>query len=73
VRVEVTVSKQDAMLVRRVARALGDPRSAAEARAILRQRFARPPSRDLKAVLAAMPAADIDLERPCDTGRMIDL
>ena len=72
-RVEVTVSKQDAMLVRRVARALGDPGRAAEARAILRQRFARHPSRDIKALLAAMPAVDIDLERSPDMGRSIDL
>ena len=73
VRVEVKVRKQDVALVRGVVRALGDPGQAAEARAILSQRFAAPPSRDFKALLAAMPLDDIDLERPRDMGRTVDL
>jgi len=39
----------------------------------LSQRFASPPSRDFKALLAAMPLDEIDLERPRDLGRTIDL
>jgi hypothetical protein len=73
VRVEVKVRKQDVALVRGVVRALSDPGQATEARAILSQRFAAPPSRDFKALLAAMPLGEIDLERPRDMGRTIDL
>jgi hypothetical protein len=73
VRVEVKVRKQDVALVRGVVRALSDPGQAAEARAILSQRFASPPSHDFKALLAMMPLDEIDLERPRDTGRTIDL
>ena len=73
VRVEVNVKKQDAPLMRRVAKALGDPVRCAEARAILRQRFASPPSEDLKALLAAAPLEGVDLERSRDVGRKIDL
>ncbi len=73
VRVEVSVRKEDAPLMRRVAKALGDPVRGAEARAVLRQRFAPPPSQDLKALLAAAPLEGVDLERPRDVGRKIDL
>ena len=73
VRVEVKVREQDVALVRGVVRALGDPGRAAEARAILSQRFAAPPSRDFKALLAEMPLDEIDLERPRDMGRIVDL
>ena len=73
VRVEVKVRKQDAALVRRVAKVLGDPIRAKEARAMLRLRFAPPPLHDLKALLAAAPLEGIDLERSRGVGREIDL
>jgi hypothetical protein len=41
--------------------------------AVLRWRFVSVPTRDLKALLAGMPPGDIDLERPRDMGRTVDL
>jgi len=73
VRVEVTVRKEDASLVRRVASALSDPSRQAEARGLLRRRFAEPPRVSLKALLASAPLDGIDLERDRDLGRDVDL
>lgn len=73
VRVEVQVRKEDAVLVRGVARALADPEREAEARALLRQRFAVPPAAGLKALLTAAPLEGINLDRDRDSGRPIDL
>lgn len=73
VRVEVQVRKEDAALVRVVANALIDPEREAETRALLRQRFVEPPAKGLKALLAAAPLEGIDLERPRDVGRSVDL
>jgi hypothetical protein len=63
VRVEVQVQQDDADLVRRVAKSLNDPGQRAEARALLRARFAKRSGDELKALLAAAPLDDIDLER----------
>ena len=73
VRVEIHVPKDDAVLVRSVARALRDPKLAAEARSILKARFAKPTHAGLKALLASAPLEGVDLERPRDMGREIDL
>ena len=73
VRVEVQVRKEDAALVRRVASALIDPEREADARALLRQRFAEPRVKGLKALLATAPLGGIDLERARDTGRTVEL
>ncbi len=73
VRVEVKVRKEDAALVRSVAQSLTDPEHEAQVRADLRQRFAEPRAKGLKALLAAAPLAGIDLERASDTGRKVDL
>ncbi|MGE3703399.1 MAG: hypothetical protein AB7G08_32395 [Hyphomicrobiaceae bacterium] len=73
VRVEVQVRKEDAALVRSVARALGDPERQAEARSLLKARFAAPRATGLKALLASAPLDGIDLERPRDLGRDVDL
>lgn len=73
VRVEVQVRKEDAGLVRSVARALVDPEREAEARALLRQCFSEPRTKGLKALLAAAPLEGIDLERSRETGRPIEL
>lgn len=73
VRVEVHVLKGDAVLVKSVARALGNPKMAAEARAILKARFTKPAQAGLKALLASAPLAGVELERPRDMGREIDL
>ena len=73
VRVEVNVRKEDAGLVRLVASALADPARQAEARALLRQRFAEPSHVSLKSLLAAAPLDGIDLDRSADTGRDVEL
>jgi hypothetical protein len=73
VRVEVHVRKDDAALIRGVARALHDPRRADETRAVLRARFAAEGAQGLKALLAAAPLEGIDLTRNRDSGRLVDL
>ncbi len=73
VRLEVNVRKEDTGLVREVAAALSDPVRQAAARALLRQRFAKPPKLSLKALLASAPLEGIDLERSHDVGRAVDL
>lgn len=72
-RVEVQVHGEDAPLLRAVAAALADPDRAAEARAVLRACFAPAPTRSLKELLAAAPLEGVDLDRPRDTGRVVDL
>jgi hypothetical protein len=72
-RVEVRVRREDAPLVRAVAAALADPERGAEARALLRGRFAPAPARSLKEVLASAPLDGIELDRSRDTGRAVDL
>jgi hypothetical protein len=73
VRLEVTVRRKDVPLLRRVVSALADPMKEAEARAVLRDRFAAHQAKGLKALLAAAPLEGIDLERIRDTGRAVDL
>ena len=73
VRVEVQVREGDAPLLRSVAGALIDPDRAAEARALLRERFAPRAVKGLKALLAAAPLEGVDLERVRDTGRPVEL
>jgi len=73
VRVEVQVRKEDAVLVRGVARALGDPRRAPEARSLLKARFAEPALAGLKTLLASAPLDGIDIDRPRDLGRPVDV
>jgi hypothetical protein len=72
-RIELQARDEDASLLRAVAAALADPARAAEARATLRTRFAPPPRRGLKEILAAAPLDGVDLDRSRDTGRAIDL
>lgn len=72
-RVEVQARAEDAPLLRAVAAALADPERGAEARALLR-RFAPAPDRSLKDLLAAAPPFDdLDLTRPMEAGRPVDL
>jgi len=73
VRVEVSVRKDDAALVRRVAAALSDPLYRTRARKLLDQEFAPTRGDFLKALLSAAPLEDIDLERDRRPGRDIDL
>jgi hypothetical protein len=73
VRVEVNVRKEDASLVRRIASALSDPSRQAEARKLLRQRFAEPSKVSLKQLLASAPLDGIDLDRSRDLRRDVDL
>ncbi len=72
-RVEMQVHGEDAPLLRAVAAALADPDRATEVRAVLRARFAPAPVRSLKELLAAAPLDGIDLDRPRDSGRIVDL
>jgi len=69
----VQVRSEDAPLVRSIAAALGDPRRAADARSLLKARFAVPPPIGIKALLATAPPEGIELDRPRDTGRPVDL
>jgi hypothetical protein len=73
VRVEVSVSKDDAGLIRHVAAALSDPARQGAARALIRQRLVEPANVSLKALLASAPLDGIDLDRASDFGRDIDL
>ena len=73
VRVEVHVRKDDAALVRGVAKALSDPSREAEARALLRDRFGAAKAKGLKALLAEAPLEGVDLTRARDFGRDIAL
>lgn len=72
-RLEIQVRSEDAALVRAVAAALADPNRASEARALLQRRFGPEPTRSLKDLLAAAPLDDIDLTRPRDLGRAVEL
>jgi hypothetical protein len=73
VRLEVQVRREDAPLVRSVAGALVDPARAAEARALLRDRFLPRKTKSLKALLADAPLEGIDLDRDDDRGRNVEL
>jgi hypothetical protein len=73
VRVEVSVAREDARLVRQVAAALSDPTRQAATRAFLQRRFAKPGSLSLKALLASAPFEEIDLHRSPDVGRDVAL
>jgi hypothetical protein len=73
VRVEVTVSKEDAGLVRSVAAALSDPSRQSGARRLIQQRFVESPKVSLKALLASAPLDGITLDRSPDPGRELDL
>jgi len=73
VRVEVQVHKEDAALVREVARALADPARHDATSAILREKLAPTCSKNLKALLASAPLDGIELDRVQDLGREVDL
>ena len=72
-RLELQVRVEDAALLRAVAAALADPAQAEAARVTLRARFAPPAGRSLKDLLAAAPLDGVDLDRPRDAGRPVDL
>ena len=73
VRCEVTVPRDDVDLVRAVAAALRDPERGGSARALLRERFGAPAVRGFKDLLASCPLEGLNLGRPRDFGRDIDL
>ncbi len=73
VRVEVSVSKDDAGLVRQVAAALADPARQDAARLLLLQSFAQSGTMSLKTLLASAPLEGIDLDRAADLGRDVGL
>ncbi len=73
VRVEVQVHKQDASLVRDVAKALNDNNRAKDARAFLHERFRPEPGKGFKALLASAPLEGVDLARERNYGRDVSL
>jgi len=73
VRLEVTVPAADAILLRHVAAALADPAQAAQTRVALHERFGAPALVSRKRVIEVAPLDDIDLDRPRDGGRVVDL
>jgi hypothetical protein len=72
-RVEVHVRKNDAALVRGVARALSDPAVEAETRVLLREHFGVATAKGLKDLLASAPLEGLDLTRKRDVGRKVQL
>ena len=71
-RLEVSVRKADAALIRDVARALADPAREASTRAALRRQI-ESGAKGLKALLAEAPLEGIDLTRERDLGRDVSL
>jgi hypothetical protein len=71
-RVEVRVRKEDASLVRDVVKALCNPEQAREARAVIRTYFGTKKP-DFKEYLMMAPLEGVDLTRPLDYGRDIEL
>ena len=72
-RVELQVRKGNVALVRDVAKALVDPEREIETRTWLREKFVTRAEGGLKALLFSAPLEGIDLKRPRDLGREIDL
>ena len=72
-RLEIHVRKDDAPLIRGIAKALSDPARANEARVLLRTHFGAIHAKGLKALLAAAPLDGIDLTRERDLGRNVAL
>lgn len=72
VRCEVRVRRDDVELIRTVATALRDPDRHAATRALLRDRLGDPRPPGFKELLATCPA-DLDLERPRDSGRDVEI
>jgi hypothetical protein len=73
VRLELRVRRDDAELLRGLARALADPLRSDAVRGALRREAGTAPHLDLKALLAMAPLEGIDLDRPIDPGREVDL
>jgi hypothetical protein len=65
--------KNDAALVRSVARALSDPAVETETRVLLRERFGVAKTKGLKEFLASAPLDGLDLTRKRDVGRKVEL
>jgi hypothetical protein len=73
VRLEVSVRKEYAPLVRGVVKALGDPEREAQASSLLREHFSDATPMGFKALLAAAPLENIDLTRDRDTARDLEM
>jgi hypothetical protein len=71
VRVELKVRRRDAALLRRIARSLADPDEGEDLRRILKTHASKRVG--LKALLAMAPLEGVDLERPRDLGRKVEL
>ena len=71
-RVEVRVPKEDAALLRQLAKVLSDPARAPRMRSTLRQDLRHGSRMAFKDFLAQAPLEGIDLERDRDTGRDIE-
>jgi hypothetical protein len=69
VRLEMNVRRDDAILIRRLIRALNDPEGRFGVRNVLQGRFGDARSKGLKALLAVAPLEGVDLSRDCDDRR----
>ena len=72
-RLDLQIAREDAPLLRAVAASLANPERAVAARLLLRHHFTPAPPRSLKDLLSQAPFDDLDLERPRDMGRPLDL
>ena len=59
--------------MRGVAIALSDPGREKQTRDLLRERIVRPSGRDLKELLGSAPLEGIEIDRPRDFGRSIEV
>lgn len=72
VRIELRAPKEDAGLLRDIAKALADPARAVRTRRLLHEHFNPYAGMGFKELLAAAPLEGVDLERDRDTPREID-
>lgn len=73
VRLELSVRPEDASLLRQVASALASDEQRDDVRILLEPRFGAARPVNLKALLASAPLDGVDLSRPRDLGRAVDL
>ena len=73
VRLEISVRRDDAALVRALVKALNDPEQRTQVRSLLCDHFGAANAKDLKVMLAAAPLEGIELDRDRDFGRNTEL
>ena len=73
VRLEVQATETDAQLIKCLAKVLRNGKQAESVRTTLQKLLAEQEKPSLKALLAAAPLEDIELDRPRDFGRTVEL